>query len=458
MNNDEVSGQHPSVAHILSALSHALDLVEGQPRGHATRTAYIALRLAEEMKFSDEQRRELLYACLLKDSGCSNNSARIHKMFGGDDLITKQRVKLIDWSSTLESVKFAYVNMERGGTVVSKLRRMAAALGTPEATMNDLTRARCTRGAQIAQRLGFNERVSRAIRDVDEHWDGKGAAEHLKGEDIHVYARIVNIAQTLEVFASTFGVPTAFSMIRMRSGRWFQPELVRAASSFESDAMLWKKHASHLGGSHDPLWAEDWIADATSADVDEICNAFAEIIDAKSDVTSSHSSRVTDYALEIGKQFNFDKDRLSTLRRASLLHDIGKLGVSNAILDKPDRLTNEEFESVKEHPKFSYQILARVQGFERIAEIASAHHEKLNGFGYWRGLSGAEIDLDMRILAVADIFDALSAERPYRGAMPMEKVWKILDEEAVTALDPDCVSAAKKLDCKSSPKIQATLI
>ena len=437
--------QHPSVAHILSALSHALDLVEGQPRGHATRTAFIALELAKELQFSEEQRKELLYACLLKDSGCSNNSARIHKMFGGDDLITKGRVKLIDWSSTVESVKFAFENMERGGTVVGKLRRMLGALGTPEATMNDLTRARCTRGAQIARQLGFSDRVSDAIRDVDEHWDSKGAPEKRKGEEISLYALIVNLAQTLEVFASTFSPETAYGMIRQRSGRWFQPDLVRVAGAFENNSPFWARHAAHLSGQDQALWPDDWIEEATPAGIDAICGAFAGIVDAKSDFTASHSSRVTGYAVAIAKQFDFDDERLSTLRRAALLHDIGKLGISNAILDKPDRLTKDEYDNIKLHPMFSFEILNRIRGFERIAEIASAHHEKLDGRGYWKGLSALDLDLDMRILAVADIYDALSAERPYRRALPMEKVWQILDQEAVEALDPDCVEAAKQL-------------
>jgi len=453
MKDSVVSSESPSVADLLSALSHALDLVEGQPRGHATRTAFIALRLADELKLGEIERKELLYSCLLKDSGCSNNSARIHKMFGGDDLITKQRVKLIDWSSTLESVKFAYVNMERGGTVVGKLRRMAAALGTPESTMNDLTRARCTRGAQIAGLLGFSTRVSDAIRDVDEHWDGKGAANKLKKDEICLYARIVNLSQTLEVFAAAFGRDSAFRMIRLRSGRWFEPELVRAARAFENDAEFWSLHADHLSGVDRPLWADGWLEDATSADIDAICGAFADIVDAKSDFTGSHSSRVTGFALGIARQFGFDEERLSTLRRAALLHDIGKLGISNAILDKPDRLTPEEYDTIKQHPRFSFEILKRIKGFERIAEIASAHHEKLDGTGYWRGLSADELDLDMRILTVADIFDALAAARPYRGAMPMEKVWKILDEEAKSALDPDCVEAVKELSGSTPPTI-----
>ncbi len=437
--------QMPTMAHILSSLSHALDMVEGQPRGHATRTAFLAMRLATVLGFSDDEKKDLLYACLLKDSGCSDNSARIHQMFGGDDLITKHRVKLIDWSNTLESVKFAYVNMEPGGSVVGKLRRMAAAIGTPEATMNDLTRARCSRGAQIATMLGLGNAVSEAVRQVDEHWDGKGAADHLKGEQISRYARIINVCQTMEVFASTFSPEAAFSMIRLRSGKWFEPELVKVMATMERDHDLWSMHSSHLDGNEIHLWDDEALDVAAPADIDAICVAFSEIIDAKSDFTGSHSSRVTEYAVQIAQDFGFDSERLNTLRRASLLHDIGKLGISNAILDKPGRLTAEEFDAVRQHPRFSYEILGRIRGFERIAEIASAHHEKLNGCGYWRGLSAADIDLDMRILAVADIFDALSAERPYRSAMPLDRVYSIMEEEANGAIDPECVRALKRV-------------
>jgi putative nucleotidyltransferase with HDIG domain len=438
----------PSVAEILSALSHALDLVEGQPRGHATRSAFIALRLAEELQLTDEERRNLLYGCLLKDAGCSDNSARIHKMFGGDDLITKNRVKLIDWSSTVESFKFAYLNMDRGGTVVGKLRRMVASLGTPEATMDSLTEARCTRGAQIALRLGFGKTVADAVSNVDEHWDGKGSPQKIKGPEIPILSRVINVAQTLEVFVSTFDRASAYEMLKMRNGRWFQPDLVKAAKSFAKDEGFWDTHRRHLAGEDLTLWDPFWLEQATPTDIDAICGAFADIVDAKSDFTGSHSSRVTGYTVAIAEQFGYGAEQLSTLRRAALLHDIGKLGISNAILDKPARLTEEEFDSMKQHPRFSYEILGRIKGFERITEIASAHHEKLNGRGYWRGIDASALDLDMRILSVADIYDALLADRPYRAAMPLEKVWSILDEEAQFAIDPDCVAAAKKLSDK----------
>lgn len=141
--------------------------------------------------------------------------------------------------------------------------------------------------------------------------------------------------------------------------------------------------------------------------------------------------------------YGFDQERLRTLRHAALLHDIGKLGIPNSILEKPGKLDDDEFARIKLHPQFSYEILRPIRAFERVAEIAAAHHERLDGRGYWRGLSADQLDLDMRILAVADVFDALSAERPYRGAMPMPEVFAILERESSTGLDPECVAMLK---------------
>ena len=131
--------------------------------------------------------------------------------------------------------------------------------------------------------------------------------------------------------------------------------------------------------------------------------------------------------------------------RASLLHDIGKLGISNRILDKPGGLTGEEYEEIKRHPKITHDILSRVGPFRPIAETAASHHEKLDGSGYHRGIGSEDLDLPARILAVADIYDALSADRPYHKALPKEKVIDILREESATRIDPECVAILEDL-------------
>jgi HD-GYP domain-containing protein (c-di-GMP phosphodiesterase class II) len=136
------------------------------------------------------------------------------------------------------------------------------------------------------------------------------------------------------------------------------------------------------------------------------------------------------------------------LRRAGLLHDIGKLSVPNAILEKPGKLNAEEWKVVKDHPYFTLQIMKKIPGFDRLSDDAAAHHEKLDGSGYWRGWGADQMSRSARILAVADIFDALHAKRPYRDSMPLEKVFAILRQDAPHALDLPCVEAliASKTD------------
>lgn len=430
---------------ILASLSHALDLVEGQPRGHAVRTCLITSKLGRLAGLSDATLSNLMYASLLKDSGCSNNSARIQKIFGGDDILCKARVKFVDWSNPIQSLKYGLEYTEKGSDVLTKLRRLASNIAPPNQIMAEVTLARCSRGAQIALELGFEHEVSEAIHNLDEHWDGQGAPTKMSKDEIPLLSRIIGLAQTLEVFAFTFGVEAGYKMLAERNKRWFDPEVVAMAFSFKNDNEFWERHrrASTYNDIADLAVAESGAV--VEGDADRICEAYASIIDAKSTFTGEHSTRVTQYAVAIASHLGMDAMRLRTLRRAALLHDIGKLGVSNRVLDKPAKLTDEEFAVIKLHPRYSNEILKPISGFSKVAEIASRHHERLDGKGYWQGLSGDDLDLETRCLTVADILDALHARRPYRDAMPMLKALAILDEQVGTAVDGDCVCAAREL-------------
>lgn len=434
----------PSKACILASLSRALDMVEGQPEGHAIRSARIALRIGELLGMNQQQLENLFFAGVLKDSGCSNNSVRIHKIFGGDEFLSKRAVKFVDWTNPIESVKFALKNTEIGQPLSVKLRRMASNLGPPGRIMNEVTEARCTRGAAIAKLLSFDDEVASAIQNLDEHWDGKGSPVGLAGLDIPLHARILCLCQTVEVFVTTYGLGAACEMAEARSGKWFEPELVQIFLKLKSETEFW---ADLQDVSNDSFIEEHLPGlkfSAVGADIDAICEAFAMIVDAKSSFTAEHSTRVTDYAVTLAKWFQFAEADVTTIRRASLLHDIGKLGVSTGILEKPSKLDDQEFDRVKLHPKFSYEILGRIPTFEKIADIASAHHERLDGRGYWRGLTAEQLPLDVRIVTVCDVFDALTARRPYRDAMSPDDALVIMEKDTGTAFDPDCIEAVRE--------------
>ena len=241
---------------------------------------------------------------------------------------------------------------------------------------------RCERGAEIARMLELPEATQAAIRALDEHWDGAGQPLGLRGEEIPLLGRILCLAQTLEVFVRTVGLPGALAMALKRRGRWFDPALVDALLSIRDDRRFW-------GPFEDPrmvpavaAWEPaDRVRTAGDDELDRVADAFARVIDAKSPFTARHSSEVARWAVEIGAVMGESPDGLRDLRRAGLLHDVGKLAVSSRILDKPGKLDPEEMAAIREHPRYTHQILARVACFSGIVETAANHHERLDGNG-----------------------------------------------------------------------------
>ncbi len=178
--------------------------------------------------------------------------------------------------------------------------------------------------------------------------------------------------------------------------------------------------------------------------LDDIAAAFAKVINSKSPYTAGHSERVTLFTDLIAEQLGLTPERRRWLKRAALLHDIGKLGVSNSILDKPGKLDADEWVAMKMHAAHTETILSRIAAFGDLAAIAGAHHERLDGKGYPHGLKGDQIAFESRIITVADIFDALTAERPYRAAMPVSKALAIMTDMVDTAIDEDCFDALRR--------------
>jgi HD-GYP domain-containing protein (c-di-GMP phosphodiesterase class II) len=429
------------LSEVISALSYALDITEGQPPGHAVRSCLIGMRLADELGLHPHDRSSLYYALLLKDAGCSSNAAKVCSLFRGDDLRLKRAVKTVDWTNLTENLLWAARNVAPEG---SPLARAAAVvrLGLKHDAQTDLFRTRCERGADIARELGFPQETAEAIRALDEHWDGHGQPLGIAGEEIPLLGRILCLSQSVDVFTVTHGPAEALRMARERAGTWFDPALVRVLEALEEDVAFWSDLSAD---DADALVAEaepaELIAGVDEHGLDRIAGAFARVIDAKSPFTARHSDSVAEVAVGIGGLLGLADDELRRLRRAALLHDIGKLGVSNLILDKPGRLTEAERAAVERHPVHTRELLARVTPFAELADDAAGHHEKLDGSGYPLGLRGDELSPTMRILAVADIFDAMTAERPYRPPLPVDHVCAMLEEQAGSTLDGGCVRA-----------------
>jgi putative nucleotidyltransferase with HDIG domain len=169
--------------------------------------------------------------------------------------------------------------------------------------------------------------------------------------------------------------------------------------------------------------------------------ALARAVDAVSPWTAGHSERVTIGAVEIARRLRLPKDDIDLIHRGGLLHDIGKVGLPSAILDKPAALTDQEFAAVRNHPAIGATILAPIGAFRRVLPLVLHHHELLDGSGYPHGLKGDQIPLLVRILTVADVFDALVSDRPYRSAWPVPRAIEYLGEAAGTQFDREVFEA-----------------
>jgi HD-GYP domain-containing protein (c-di-GMP phosphodiesterase class II) len=232
--------------------------------------------------------------------------------------------------------------------------------------------------------------------------------------------------------------------LRRRAGLWFDPGLVGAFETVASSDAFWASLASPLlpamvvalAPPDDELAVDDDYLDTIAA-------AFGQVIDAKSPFTSGHSRRVADFAFALGEKMGLDAARARTLRRAAFLHDVGKLGVSSAVLEKPASLDEREWVEMRDHAEHTRAILGRIAAFEGLADMAAAHHERLDGRGYPKRLSGSDIALETRIITVCDFYDALTADRPYRAAMAPDRAFALMAESDGSGIDPDCFALLK---------------
>jgi putative nucleotidyltransferase with HDIG domain len=429
------------LAELLGALSHALDLTEGQPAGHCVRSCWIGMQMADALRLDETQSWELYYTLLLKDLGCSSNAARICELYLVDDRNFKTDFKRID-GSLPQALRFVLSHTGLKSSLAERFRAIIHIFQNGGEISNELIATRCQRGADIARKMRFGENVAEAISGLDEHWDGGGKPLQLQGSDIPLFSRIALLCQVADVFQMTDGSEAARKEIQNRKGTWFDPELVDVFDRISKGSLFWDSLNS--ADVQELIYEFEPAQHITVVDddyLDDIAAGFAEVVDSKSPFTSGHSNRVTLYADMIAEDLGFSLERRRWLKRAALLHDIGKLGVSNMILDKPSKLDPEEWAQMQRHAEYSEKILSRISVFKDLASIASAHHEKLNGAGYPKGLKGDEIKIESRVLAVADIFDALTADRPYRSAMSVDKALEIMAQDVGTALDQGCFHA-----------------
>ena len=435
---------------VISALTFALDLTEGALPGHSLRCCLLGMRIGTAAGLNFKELASLYYALQMKDAGCSSNAARLSTIVGGgDDRALKSASKLADWRQPdLSYMRSLWRQCRPQEPLVRRIQQLFQVATSSGDLTEDLLAMRCERGADIATHLQLGGLVADAVRHLDEHWDGSGFPHRKRGNEIPVLSRVCLLAQQLDVFAAAGGPARAVDTVATRRRTWFDPELVAVAQSLHRSGRLWMNclPTDDVEKTRRAVVELDpgLITDLAAERLDRICEAFAGIVDAKSPFTYRHSLGVMEVACAIAAELGLEAASTEIIRRAALLHDIGKLAISNAILDKEGALTAAEWTAVRTHPEFTGTILRRVPSFEYTALIAEQHHERLDGSGYPNGRAGEDLSLASRVIAMADCYAAMAETRPYRERWTKKAVLLKLAEDVPHKLDPDCFDALRK--------------
>jgi HD-GYP domain-containing protein (c-di-GMP phosphodiesterase class II) len=414
----EAERQPVRLAEIVALLSLGTDLGLGQPMEHMIRACLIALRLAERLEFDADERAVLYYAGLLAWVGCHTDAYEQAKWFGDDLLLKEDAHYGYDFGHPRQVAAFMLKNVGGAGRpLVERAWVGVAFLGDGRRAIESLAENHYRATDELASRLGLGEVVRASLRQSYERWDGKGAYR-LRGEEIALSSRLMNLADVVEVFQRTRGLSAAIAVARDRSGTQFDPELVK----------LFCTEAPRLFADLDSASSWELVIDAepslarvlSEEELDGALAAVGEFAELKSPWTMGHARGVAALCAEAVDGYVLPAEDAMLLRRASLVHDIGRLGVSNAIWDKPGPLSGSEWERVRLHPYLSERMLMFSAAFAPLGAVAVQHHERLDGSGYPRGLSGQMISSSGRLLGAADVYQALIEPRPYRPALTSE--------------------------------------
>lgn len=434
--------QRVRLAELLAALSLASDLSMGRQLEHALRATYLAGRLARRLGMSDVELTDVLYVSLLQDIGCAGMAHDTTVYAAADEIALKAALSLIDPDDLGQRIGAIFRHIGSAGPALARPALVARSLWDGVPVLNAILRGHCDVGVAFAQRLGLGHGVQRGLSQLFERWDGQGP-RGVRGEDIPLAARVCYVAMRAETFYSAAGEGAAHRVVRSEGGRTLDPQIAASFLQLATERPPW----SALGSPS--LWSDVLDLEPPSRritiderGVDDVAVAAADFVDLKSPYTVGHSRGVARLAEGAARRLRLPPSDIGALRRAALLHDLGKVGISNTILEKPGALSAAETERVRLHPYYTERILARTPLLRPIATTAGAHHERLDGSGYHRGSQAAQLPIAARMLAAADVCHALSEERPYRAKPSRAAAMETLRGEARRGrLDEDCVSA-----------------
>ncbi len=419
------SSELPTRAEMLAALSVAIDLGLGQPAEHMLRATLIATKLADRLGLDRRQRDAVYYTTLIMWIGCHADSHEYARWFG-DDISVRRDAYLVDWSG-LPYLRFLLGSVARGEPWMQRLKTMSALMLNARGQLAQMIHSHCTSAALLAEGIGLHADVCDALPYTFERFDGGGLPRGVRGGAIPVQIRVAQLADMVEVHDRAYGHDGAVAMARSRRGGQFDPQIVD----------VFAEHAAEILADHrSDAWSEalreapDRHERLDSESLDSLLMALGDFVDLKCPFLLGHSRATAVLAADAARAAGLDTGRVHMVRRAGHLHDLGRIGISNQIWSKAGPLTAAEFERVRLHPYLTVRILHQVNGLEEVAQLAGNHHERLDGSGYPRGLSGSALSLADRILAAAVCYQSAREPRPYREALDPPAAARRLREQA----------------------------
>ena len=421
-------------------LSLGTDLGLGQPMEHMIRACLIALRLGERLGLAESERAVVYYSGLLAWVGCHTDAYEQAKWLGDDSTLKRDAHYHYDLGRVGPAISFMLRHV--GGPerpLATRARVGVAFFGDGLRALKALAENHYRATDELVTRLGLGEDVRESLRQTYERWDGKDALG-MKGEEIALSSRLINLADVVEVFGRGGGVGAAMTVARQRSGTQFDPELVDA---FCEQAPMVLSELDDAPSWEAVIAAEPSLErELAGAELDLALEAIGEFAELKSPWTMGHVHAVSELVTEAATSFGLPEADAAELRRAACVYDLGRLGVPNTVWDKPGPLTLSELERVRIHPYLTERMLAFSPALARLGEIAVQHHERLDGSGYPRGLSGDQIGTTAQLLAAADVYQALCEPRPHRPGRAVRDAARELRREVTAGrLDGEAVDS-----------------
>jgi HD-GYP domain-containing protein (c-di-GMP phosphodiesterase class II)/DNA-binding CsgD family transcriptional regulator len=446
------------IAALLCALSFATGISLGERMEHGLRTAAVALSIARAMRLPDTEHEAVYYGALIKDAGCTACGVGFSAFFPDDALVPRLDFTLVDPARAGDMLGWMLRQLPLDAQFPARVARMTAFVAQCRALLPEMARGHCEVAELFARRLGFPEIVQRAVRYQFERWDGRGRAFGVAGEAIPVAARVLQAALVIEMVCNLHGLEAGRELARKQSGRRFDPRVADVVSGLFAD----QDFCANMHGDLDPEvvlalrppTSADRTDESRDAMLDRVALAVADLVDVRAHVPYPHSREVAEVAAGMGRSLGFGAADVARLRRAGLMHDLGKVAIPLNILEKGAGRSAVEREQYALHSYYTQRVLARVPAYAEVVEAASSHHERMDGSGFHRGLRGEQIPLHGRVLAVADTYVVGTRHGDRTASVPTDGLAAVR-AHAGAHLDPICCEAlARWLHADASLAVQ----